>query len=312
MAAESWFLSAVCVRHRAHRGRHQLGEILQDLRGGGGRIAAPSWRQSEPAPRHRAGRSWPRCLCALANMRALKGSIIATGIAEACRLRHSWRCHLPVASTTTRREVEAREPALELADALARVGHPQPPRRRPDADVEPVLAHIDSYARLGLGLLFGRFLALHAGRAPYHLLRTRAEGRTDHAHPRCRHPRGRGPARPCRGRRPPASTHLTACADRPSQHARLIDMNAPLSLYRVSDGPAKKTDLVFIHGLQGSAAQTWSATADRSSFGRLGSQPMPTCGTQYPADVCCWWAAAGADMALPERARSVADLICQS
>ena len=86
-------------------------------------------------------------------------------------------------------------------------------------------------------------------------------------------------------------------------------MNAPLSLYRVSDGPAKKTDLVFIHGLQGSAAQTWSATSDRSSFWPTWLSSYANVWVlEYPADVF-WWAAAGADMALPERARSVADLI---
>src|SRR5437016_3674022 len=49
--------------------------------------------------------------------------------------------------------------------------------------IEPVLAHIDSCGTI-TSLLFGRFLALHAGRAPFHLLRTRAEGRTDQAPPR--------------------------------------------------------------------------------------------------------------------------------
>src|SRR5205085_9623528 len=49
--------------------------------------------------------------------------------------------------------------------------------------IEPVLAHIDACGTI-TSLLFGRFLALHAGRAPFHLLRTRAEGRTDQAPPR--------------------------------------------------------------------------------------------------------------------------------
>jgi hypothetical protein len=81
------------------------------------------------------------------------------------------------------REIEAHEPPLELANPLASIGHAQPFVGGQRVDIEPVFADIDSHVRLGLGLLFGRFLALHAGRAPYHLLRTRAEGRTDHAPP---------------------------------------------------------------------------------------------------------------------------------
>src|SRR5262249_44849987 len=106
------------------------------------------------------------------------------------------------------------QPTLELANSLTIVGHAQSFLTGQRVDIKPIFADIDSYARLGLGLLFGRFLALHAGRAPYHLLRTRAEGRTDHAHPRCQSPRGcRGPGHPGRGRWPPAPTHLSACAD---------------------------------------------------------------------------------------------------
>src|SRR6202023_269655 len=111
-------------------------------------------------------------------------------------------------------EVEAHEPTLELANPVARVRHAQPLIGGQYMDIEPVFADIDSHVRLGLGLLFGRFLALHAGRAPYHLLRTRAEGRTDQAHPRCQTPRAiSGPGPPRRGRWPPAPTHLPACAD---------------------------------------------------------------------------------------------------
>ena len=151
---------------------------------------------------------------------------MATGIPEACRLRHSGRCHLPVASITTSVEVEAGEPALQLADALARIGHPQPLAAGQDTDVEPVLAHVDAYARLGLGLLFGRFLALHAGRAPYHLWRTRAEGRADQALPRCRAPRGNSvpPARVgAGGHRPRRASQIAAIRSAPRwqvQHAR--------------------------------------------------------------------------------------------
>src|SRR5580698_5179065 len=107
-----------------------------------------------------------------------------------------------------------RQPTLELANASAVIGNAQPFVGRQHVGVKPTFADIDSHVRLDLGLLFGRFLALHAGRAPYHLLRTRAEGRTDHAPPRCQTPRGNsGPGHPRRGRRPPAPTHLSACAD---------------------------------------------------------------------------------------------------
>src|SRR5262249_2074946 len=129
------------------------------------------------------------------------------------------------------REIEAPEPTLELADPIASVGHAQSFLTGQRVDIKPIFADIDSYARLGLGLLFGRFLALHAGRAPYHLLRTRAEGRTDHAHPRCQSPRGcRGPGHPRRGRWPPAPTHLSACADsvfRPCKGLRSIERSEP-------------------------------------------------------------------------------------
>src|SRR6266508_133539 len=112
------------------------------------------------------------------------------------------------------REIDAPEPTLELADPFASVGHAQPFVRGQHVDIKPIFADVDSHARLRLGLLFGRFLALHAGRAPYHLLRTRAEGRTDHAYPRCQPPRGfSGPGHPRRGWWPPAPTHLSACAD---------------------------------------------------------------------------------------------------
>jgi hypothetical protein len=112
------------------------------------------------------------------------------------------------------RDVVAHKPTLELTNTRAVIGHAQPFVGSQHVDIEPTFADIDSHARLGFGLLFGRFLALHAGRAPYHLLRTRAEGRMDHAPPRCQTPRGNcGPSHPRRGRWPPAPTHLSACAD---------------------------------------------------------------------------------------------------
>src|SRR5215204_1276083 len=75
-------------------------------------------------------------------------------------------------------DLQAQQPTLKLADTLAIVRNPQRFATGQRVDIKPAFADIDSHARLGLGLLFGRFLALHAGRAPYHLLRTRAE-RTD-------------------------------------------------------------------------------------------------------------------------------------
>src|SRR5262249_55833935 len=106
-------------------------------------------------------------------------------------------------------------------DAVTSVGYPQGGSGGNHVHVEPAFADIDSCIRLACGLLFGRFLALHAGLAPHHLFRTRAEGRTDQAHPRCSPPKGHiGPAHPRRGRWPPASTHLPACAESASQYAR--------------------------------------------------------------------------------------------
>ena len=97
-------------------------------------------------------------------------------------------------------------------DALLCVGYAQLILARPDMNIEPVFAYVDAGARLHIGLLFGRFLALHAGRAPYHLLRTKAEGRKDQAHPRCFSPRGfDGPIRPRGGWWPPAPARLSQC-----------------------------------------------------------------------------------------------------
>src|SRR5262249_42905890 len=104
--------------------------------------------------------------------------------------------------------VVALEPTLESAMAFAGIGNPQCLVGRQDVDIEPAFADIDSHARFAFGLLFGHVLALHAGLAPHHLFRTRAEERMDQAHPRGSLPRGhavpsaragdrgRGPRRP--------------------------------------------------------------------------------------------------------------------
>jgi hypothetical protein len=115
----------------------------------------------------------------------------ATRTPSASRLRRSGRCHLPVASTSTSagskrvsERLRWRMPCAVLATRSALPAGSTWTSSQSFADA-------DSHSRVRLGLLFGRFLALHAGRAPYHLLRTRAEGRTDHAHPRCQTPGGR-------------------------------------------------------------------------------------------------------------------------
>ena len=150
-------------------------------------------------------------------------------------------------------EVEAHEPTLEPANPVARVGDAQLFVAGQQVDVEPIFADIDSHVRLGLGLLFGRFLALHAGRAPYHLLRTRAEGRTDHAHPRCQAPRGKsGPGHPRRGRWPPTPTHLTACADSASPTCKGVTMFP----YRTARAPSSRPSPPWGEGVRGTASLT--------------------------------------------------------
>src|SRR4029079_1210417 len=85
---------------------------------------------------------------------------------------------------------ETRKPALELADAFAAVGHPARIPTGQDVDIKPVFTDVDSHVRFGLGLLFGRFLALHAGPTSPSSVQDQSRGRTDHAHPRCQTPKG--------------------------------------------------------------------------------------------------------------------------
>ena len=86
-------------------------------------------------------------------------------------------------------EVVALEPTFERAMALMAVGDAERLFGGQNMDIEPGFADIDSHARFALGLLFGHILALHAGLAPHHLFRTRAEERMDQALPRGSVPR---------------------------------------------------------------------------------------------------------------------------
>jgi pimeloyl-ACP methyl ester carboxylesterase len=83
-----------------------------------------------------------------------------------------------------------------------------------------------------------------------------------------------------------------------------------LTLYRVSDGPEKPADIVFVHGLMGSATQTWAPAP--ASAAALWPNWLSAHANiwllDYPADLF-WWSSTGASMALPERARSVIDLL---
>ncbi len=82
-----------------------------------------------------------------------------------------------------------------------------------------------------------------------------------------------------------------------------------LSFHCVSDGAERGADIVFVHGLTGSAEKTWG-----SAQGTTGYWPpwLSSYGNiwllDYPADLF-WWSASGAQMALPERAKSVIDFL---
>jgi pimeloyl-ACP methyl ester carboxylesterase len=89
------------------------------------------------------------------------------------------------------------------------------------------------------------------------------------------------------------------------------ELERPLRLYCVSsrEGPRKSADIVFIHGLTGSAAQTWSLEPGAAKlWPRWLSGFADVWVLDYPADLF-WWATSGASMPLPERARSVLDLL---
>jgi pimeloyl-ACP methyl ester carboxylesterase len=83
----------------------------------------------------------------------------------------------------------------------------------------------------------------------------------------------------------------------------------PLSLHRVSVSEGPQTDIVFVHGLTGSATTTWSLESGaRTLWPRWFSPFGYVWILDYPADLF-WWAGSGASMPLPERARSVLDLL---
>jgi hypothetical protein len=74
----------------------------------------------------------------------------------------------------------------------------------------------------------------------------------------------------------------------------------------------KSADLVFVHGLTGSAETTWARESGSACFWpRWLAEEMPHVNVwvlDYPA-AAFWWAGSGTNMALPERARSVIDLL---
>lgn len=78
---------------------------------------------------------------------------------------------------------EALQLTLELADTGGRVGDAPRDVLRQHMDIQPVLANVDTDARVCLGHSFGHFLALYTGHVPYHLFRTETEGRMDLAPP---------------------------------------------------------------------------------------------------------------------------------
>jgi hypothetical protein len=91
------------------------------------------------------------------------------------------------------------------------------------------------------------------------------------------------------------------------------DVPPPLTIFRVSKGagPPKLADIVFIHGLKGSAEHTWGEAGGATFWPRWLSEDLPFADVwalEYPADLF-WWAGSGASMELPERARSVIGLL---
>uniref|UniRef100_Q07NT1 Uncharacterized protein n=1 Tax=Rhodopseudomonas palustris (strain BisA53) TaxID=316055 RepID=Q07NT1_RHOP5 len=76
-------------------------------------------------------------------------------------------------------------------------------------------------------------------------------------------------------------------------------------VYSVSDSASLGADIVFVHGLMGSAQETWAHDASPTSFwpkwlSNLGNIWI----VDYPADLF-WWSSTG--MAIPERAKNVVD-----
>ena len=101
MAADSWFLSAVSSVTALTRAATSSA-ICSRTSGAGARTAgamtAANWARTRASIRSVLA-STPD---AFANIRTLNGSTTATAIPAACRLRRTSRCHLPVASMTTR------------------------------------------------------------------------------------------------------------------------------------------------------------------------------------------------------------------
>jgi hypothetical protein len=87
------------------------------------------------------------------------------------------------------------------------------------------------------------------------------------------------------------------------------DGESPLSIYRVGDAKVNSADVIFVHGLMGSAAQSWAPSGVKgASWLNWLSEQYNVFVLDYPAELF-WWSSSGASMALPERARSVIDLL---
>src|ERR1700684_1468736 len=84
---------------------------------------------------------------------------------------------------------------------------------------------------------------------------------------------------------------------------------AAVQLHRASKSFSEAGDIIFVHGLNGSAADTWSWSADPDAFWpNWLSTHANIWVLDYPAALF-WWASSGASMAIPERARSIIDLL---
>ena len=73
-------------------------------------------------------------------------------------------------------DLETGKPRLELPEPLVGVGNAERVAKRMQINVDCRFTDIETDVDLHFGFCFGRVFALHAGRAPNHLFRTRAEG----------------------------------------------------------------------------------------------------------------------------------------